>query len=1144
MQPFSSFASYQPPPSVPLLAPPLIVPNPLQPQPETQTPAPLEAIKEGKEKRPPRVARACDLCRRRKVRCDGSGITSTEPNASNVAEHPCSLCSAQGVPCTFEQRTTKKPPPKGYVESLERRLEAMESLLASLSEQTAQELAQTPAVPPKSGYMTAEASYGDQGVEGAGEAVSGKAASGKSARRGSEVGERPPSPPPTGLDEIQKLGERLDDLVIETDRYVGRGSGLHLVHSVHEHLSISPPEVHDHPSLVDNLLHIEHVKIQHSVGLPPQDLAVKLIEEAFRSMSNWPLLVKKDFDENVRRGLVETDASFRALYLAICALGSRFVDDPRLYPPSATSFANLSSPPTSTSDNGEFCSGGKPSDQLRMAKGWPFFWGACQAGPPPLLSACLYDLQANVVMTLWLLGSTGLITAWTAVGFAIRRAVDVGAHRENRLRWTSSPMQDQMRKRAFIALWSFDQYISSMLGRPLAIQPEDIDLAVPLEISDDDLIAWDLAVRTARINGGPIPGPPPPPEIPIGTALGGAGKKRFGLWECGVELHQIMGMALRGLYSIKREVRGEKLVEMVCELDSRLNGWLEMVPGGLSWNPSQMSDDQLKGASWLLCSYYHCQILIHRDHISPSKSRLLKFPSLAICSNAARSIARIMDTLRERKLLEDAYGWAPIMSVAAGLILCLGVFANPPSAPGAPASTLTASAASDLNRCLKALEQLRSCSFMAAKCYEGLGRLAGLIAPGLIGIPPPSTSGFGSTAETTPGSSSGGGAGTATMGPSRNPLSNSLKRSNPGDFTPSDGGIASPASSSSQTSPSDSTGIPGSSDGIGGGAHKARKVVAGLPFSTHDLSSSTFNGRPTFATGNGPPTHHPTAPTAAAMSNPLASTTTTTTLPPVLPFDFTNPSLPFGGGFDFAATTAAIGVGYPPAPSTSAAFVPPSALHRPPAQPFDPASLNSPLGSDVPPPPPPPQPQQSAPIPSYPSQPTWPPPSSAFPPPPVSMSEPTTAPPAHAPAPAPLQLSDFFHIPFDEPSVVPPAVGQEYADLMANFGMAEMGGGAGGFGGSVGGGTYGGGAAEGVGGWGGTGGGAMFGSGGGAGGAAGWGRGGFGESGYATPATGSGTGIGTGTAMEPAADAGWTGAGGGGLAYGTSWASYLLLLSA
>ncbi|PYI07288.1 fungal-specific transcription factor domain protein [Aspergillus sclerotiicarbonarius CBS 121057] len=65
-----------------------------------------------------RIARACDMCRKKKIKCDGK-------------MPKCSHCSNYKTECVFTQVEKKRNPPKGakYIEGLENRLGRMESLL-------------------------------------------------------------------------------------------------------------------------------------------------------------------------------------------------------------------------------------------------------------------------------------------------------------------------------------------------------------------------------------------------------------------------------------------------------------------------------------------------------------------------------------------------------------------------------------------------------------------------------------------------------------------------------------------------------------------------------------------------------------------------------------------------------------------------------------------------------------------------------------------------------------------------------------------------------------------------------------------------------------------------------------------------------
>ncbi|ORY02807.1 hypothetical protein K493DRAFT_254641 [Basidiobolus meristosporus CBS 931.73] len=66
-----------------------------------------------------RTSRACDLCRRKKVKCDGLKPT-------------CSNCSSLGHDCTYLDKPKKRGPQSSQPKALEARLKHLESLLTSL----------------------------------------------------------------------------------------------------------------------------------------------------------------------------------------------------------------------------------------------------------------------------------------------------------------------------------------------------------------------------------------------------------------------------------------------------------------------------------------------------------------------------------------------------------------------------------------------------------------------------------------------------------------------------------------------------------------------------------------------------------------------------------------------------------------------------------------------------------------------------------------------------------------------------------------------------------------------------------------------------------------------------------------------------
>lgn len=114
------------------------------------------------------------------------------------------------------------------------------------------------------------------------------------------------------------------------DRYIGRGSGLHLARSI-EAYSTHPDNpaskntkdvnmaTDTSPSLVENLLQNEQRMRSLEMRLPPPDLLDRLIESFFVFNSTFALLHRPSFDRARAAGLLETDMSFRGLGSFICS---------------------------------------------------------------------------------------------------------------------------------------------------------------------------------------------------------------------------------------------------------------------------------------------------------------------------------------------------------------------------------------------------------------------------------------------------------------------------------------------------------------------------------------------------------------------------------------------------------------------------------------------------------------------------------------------------------------------------------------------------------------------------------------------------------------------------------------------------------
>lgn len=91
-------------------------------------------------------------------------------------------------------------------------------------------------------------------------------------------------------------------------------------------------------------------------------------------------------------------------------------------------------------------------------------------------------------------------------------------------------------------------------------------------------------------------------------------------------------------------------------------------------------------------------------------------------------MAHILDALRTRGQIQETFFWSPFSAGCSSLILLITLLAKAPSG-----ASITDSAAGDLFKCMRVVQDLADTSCMAAKCLNGIQKLTALadIAPGM-----------------------------------------------------------------------------------------------------------------------------------------------------------------------------------------------------------------------------------------------------------------------------------------------------------------------------------------------------------------------------------------------------------------------------
>ncbi|KZV76630.1 hypothetical protein PENSPDRAFT_646069 [Peniophora sp. CONT] len=556
-----------------------------------------------------RIQRACDVCRKKKVRCDGS-----------ASGKKCSNCTAFRLKCTYDESGRKRPPAMAYVQGLEERLKNMETLLQQMS-------GSQPMSNPEPGGSKATGAVGDRlsshtlsdvnsdkDNPSASESSPGPSMM-RSARFMPRVEDQPADPSDEeaefGLSQLKNSFKNMS----VSDRFFGKSSGVRLIKTAMdlkmEHATVKGKARLQFPQRRREFWIAQQWQVESSSNVtaykfPDLDLLTALVDLYFDHHNVFiPLLHRPMFESALVDGLHLKDRAFGAVVLGVCACAARLSDDRRVLLEGY-------------------------GDQWHSA-GWKWY---LQIQAALLTTPTVFDLQAYVLRSLFLQGSSSLQVAWTLVGIGLRLAQGLGAHR--RRTYAGKPsLHKEMMRRAFWTLVFIDRRLSTLLGRSCAIQEEDFDLDYPLDIDDEHLHDQANLERDLR-------------QRPQGISL-------VTHFICLLRLNQIMGYTLRTIYSINKSrvflgFNGPDWEQhIVSELDSALNKWQDSVPDQLRWDPSKEDPVLMIQSANLYAMFYSLQILVHRPFMMKrDKSSPLAFPSLSICANAARSTARILAVVKQR----------------------------------------------------------------------------------------------------------------------------------------------------------------------------------------------------------------------------------------------------------------------------------------------------------------------------------------------------------------------------------------------------------------------------------------------------------------------------------------------------------------
>ena len=350
---------------------------------------------------------------------------------------------------------------------------------------------------------------------------------------------------------------------------------------------------------------------------PDPELEKLLIDTYFRVVHPFLPVVnenafRKDFEN---RPELRNDADWICLLLAMFCLGCRHLtDESRLEPFSIRAVGILQ-------------------------RGSRWYRQAVELG---LLTTTdrttLASIQSKLLFVPFISSAFGISTvSWNLLGTCIRGLQALGVHRKLSMKRLGPPLLvRETLWRIFWVAYQLDREIAGCLGRPLMIQDEDFDVDIPLDLSDKEIFEATMEGR-------------PHKEITEPSI--------FSAFITSLPLSQIAGRALRTIYAIGKAKAMRGFVGwqwdqfIVSELDSALNEWLDTIPKHLHFDANEPDEATFIASADLLSHYYMAQILCHRPFLHIKANSPLNSPSVAICTNAARSAGHIFDAIRQRNLV-------------------------------------------------------------------------------------------------------------------------------------------------------------------------------------------------------------------------------------------------------------------------------------------------------------------------------------------------------------------------------------------------------------------------------------------------------------------------------------------------------------